>query len=51
MFSYIANPNYNKIIQTDASEIGYGGILLQEKDKNIEQPQQNYSTIKIKFLQ
>lgn len=33
---HIAHPEYLKIIQTDASEIGLGGILIQRDPKRIE---------------
>ncbi|GAB2265572.1 hypothetical protein Dimus_037837 [Dionaea muscipula] len=59
---HIPHPQTFLIIETDASEIGYGGILKQKKsEKNFEQivrfhsgiwlgPQKNYSTIKKEVL-
>lgn len=56
----LANPEAFKIVETDASEIGYGGILKQKVD-NLEQlvrftfgvwkpTQKNYSTVKKEML-
>ncbi|CAL2278305.1 unnamed protein product [Prunus armeniaca] len=56
----LANPEAFKIVETDASEIGYGGILKQKVD-NSEQlvrftfgvwkpTQKNYSTVKKEML-
>ena len=57
---YLADPNAPKIVETDASEIGYGGILKQVKGRKEEivqftsrhwnPTQQNYSTIKKEIL-
>ena len=58
----ISNPDFFMIVETDASDIGYGGILKQRKDpKSTEQlvryysgtwnsAQKNYSTIKKEVL-
>lgn len=56
----LANPEAFKIVQTDASEIGYGGILLQKEDNQEKivrfisgtwnPTQANYSTIKKELL-
>ena len=58
----ISNPDFFMIVETDASHIGYGGILKQRKDpKSTEQlvryysgtwnsAQKNYSTIKKEVL-
>lgn len=40
---HIPNPNLFKIIQTDASEIGFGGILLQRNAQSKEQIVRFYS--------
>ena len=57
----IANPSAFKIVETDASEVGFGGILKQKLNPSSQeeivcfhsgawdQTQQNYSTIKKKF--
>ena len=54
----ISNPDYFMIVETDASDIGYGGILKQRKDPNSSEQlvyytseiwnssQRNYSTTK-----
>jgi hypothetical protein len=59
----LANPNYFKIVETDASDNGYSGILKQvisEKSKEVlvrfysgkwNPTQAKYSTIKRKCLQ
>jgi len=57
----IPHPDAFMIIETDASDIGYGGILKQKLGSQTEQlvrfhsglwhgPQQKYSTIKKKIL-
>ena len=57
---FLANPALPKIVETDASDLGYGGILKQKED-NKEQIVQyvsahwnecrkNYSTIEKKFF-
>ena len=57
---FLANPTLPKIVETDASDLGYGGILKQ-KENNKEQIlqyvsahwsecQRNYSTIKKEIL-
>ena len=58
----ISNPDYFMIVETDASDIGYGGILKQRKDPNSTEQlvcytsgiwnsaQRNYSTIKKAIL-
>jgi len=57
----IPQPNAFMIVETDASDIGYGGILKQRIETDKEQlvrfysglwhgPQQNYSTIKKEIL-
>lgn len=56
----IPNLEYPKISQTDASELGYGGVLLQTHHSLGDQlvryttgtwnpTQQNYSTVKRKY--
>ena len=57
---HLADPTAFKIIETDAFDIGYDGILKQRKDekeqviqftsKHWNSIQQNYSTIKKKIL-
>ena len=58
---HIAHSTYPKIVQTDASDLGYGGILLQKPPEGSEQlicytsklwneTQQNYSTVKKEIL-
>ena len=58
---HISDPSAFKIIKIDASDLGYGDILEQNKEKKKEQifafvskhwnsAQQNYSTIKKKIL-
>ena len=59
---HIPNPTAFMIVETDASDIGYGGILKQKSESlTTEQlvrfhsglwlgPQQNYSTIKKEIL-
>src|SRR5262249_19281304 len=57
---YIADYNAFKIVETDASNIGYGGILKQVKDNKEQiiqfvsghwnETQKNYSTIKQEIL-
>ena len=58
----IANPSAFKIVETDASEVGFGGILKQKLDPSSREEivcfhsgawdstQQNYSTIKKEIL-
>jgi hypothetical protein len=57
----LPSPNTFKIVETDASKIGYGGILKQRTSNSKEQlvryhsgiwntAQQNYSTIKKEIL-
>jgi hypothetical protein len=58
----LANPNYFKIVETDASDIGYGGILKQVIPENSKEvlvrfysgkwnpTQAKYSTIKKEML-
>lgn len=58
----IANPSAFKIVETDASEVGFGGILKQKSDSSSHEEivcfhsgawdstQQNYSTIKKEIL-
>ena len=57
---HLADPHAFKIVETDASDIGYGGILKQSKDnkeqivqfisKHWNDYQKNYSTIKKEIL-
>ena len=57
---HLADPHAFKIVETDASDIGYGGILKQSKDnkeqivqfvsKHWNDCQKNYSTIKKEIL-
>ena len=56
---HIANPQAFKIVETDASDIGYGGILKQKLEKEQlvcftsgvwNSSQKNYSTIKKEIL-
>ena len=58
----ISNPDFFMIVETDASDIGYGGILKQRKDPNSSEQlarytfgiwnsaHKNYSTIKKEIL-
>ena len=57
----LSNPQAFMIVETDASDLGYGGILKQKFDNSNEQivrfhsgiwlgPQKNYSTIKKEIL-
>ena len=57
----LPHPNAFMIVETDASDIGYGGILKQRIDPKTEQlvryhsglwlgPQKNYSTVKKEIL-
>ena len=56
----IVDPTAFKIVEINASDIGYGGILKQRKDgkeqviqftsKHWNTPQQNYSTIRKEIL-
>ena len=58
----LANPNWAKIIETDASEIGYGGILKQVNPENKQEilvrfhsgkwnnAQKNYATVAKEIL-
>lgn len=58
----IPNPDYFMIVETDASDIGYGGILKQKKTPNTAEQlvrytsgvwnsaQKNYSTVKKEIL-
>ena len=58
---HISCPSTFKIVETDASDLGYGGILKQKKNqkeqivsfalKHWNSTQQNYSTIKKEILQ
>nr|KYP37097.1 polyprotein [Cajanus cajan] len=57
---YLPNPNLPKIVETDASDIGYGGVLKQAMhdsenciaftSKHWNKAQQNYSTVKKEVL-
>ena len=58
----LANPSFEKIVETDASDIGYGGILKQKNSSTKQEEllrftsgmwkgaQLNYSTIKKEML-
>ena len=57
---FLANPALPKIVETDASDLGYGGILKQKEDNREQivqyvsahwnECQKNYSTIKKEIL-
>ena len=57
---YLADPNLPKVVETDASDLGYGGILkqvqngrevvIQYTSGHWNDTQKNYSAIKKKFF-
>ena len=60
LYLHLADPNLPKVVETDASDLGYGGILkqVQNEQKVVIQytsghwndTHKNYSTIKIEIL-